>query len=526
MEGLEAIEILAITQKLKQCYEELILGHPEFSTESRILNEYWEKIFYPKVKGQDSEAASVAEARGALISLNHCMTLGDSPLFSELRSETLICLGDLERYSGHKQIALEFYALASETCPYHGRAYSQQALLCTNASPSRSLLLILLALSVHHPFGGARENLRQALTLFTSKGNTRTSAVCRSISFVLLERLGGRKLQYGREKAEALTKGVHSIEEAHLLWLTLVLEPGLLDQPEAPLPVCLLLPWMAQKFRELDTFAKASPAYSVIWGLLKAIPHFISRSKRFEELWEPIVEALCLILNKSPSQVLLSDHCLLPEDAMVSGISLFQELPRNEDPIRGRQSRISLFTESLINAGLLYQLNDQEEGTSPATQYLNKSEFERQMKRKQTGKLLAKQRLRAEVEQMERLVPSEISTPWLIPDTPFLMSHWKDIGLAIDGKSERFIITLAVLAELDKAKSGSQLARTIIGRLSALSADHHPSIRLQKPDEKFSVKGGRFAEALAYYALDKKCQYRVLSEDSEILALNLIPAGV
>lgn len=514
-------------------YEEMILNYPEFTVTNRILADYWDRLYYPQFqkKKDQIDTFDLNEARGALLSLyHHIQVKTDNGCTREtLLYDLVMYQGDLERYGGHKDSAVKLYQRAIGLVPTLGRAYNQIGVIVSGKDHPTALFNFLMSLVVEQPFGGARENLVKALKLLSS--NTAPISMTKLTSMVLTEKLFGRRQHHGRERAALLaSKNIPKDAEIHLLWLALVLEPGLLDTPD----VCFLVEFLLNYLSIGISQAHYSWTLPIVHVILKGIPNFINRTKRFEHLWTPISESVATFCNEHVGDTDFADNddLLLPEDVPFVGLEFFTALKRVEEEhvemSQVRAARLFAFAHALSKAGMLKLY----EGY-----WYSKTEGDRLAKKRQTGALLARQKLQVEVDQLEHQVQSRAlldSSPWYIPDFEYLMAHWiSKVSLSIENKTKRYLITFAVLAELDYAKNGpvGGLARSIISRLAELSNLHDPSVKLQRLSESIQADGPRkavgpkdshrrkFLEAVAFYSSKDRSKYRVLSEDPDIIAV-------
>jgi hypothetical protein len=504
-------------------FEELIVTFPRFSVENRMLANYWDRLCYPliQIKRDQIDRFNLNEIRGALLTLYHHLQLRSIEVDDKSSCEVLIYdlimyQGDLERYGGLAESAAKLYRRAIALAPTFGRAYNQVGVVLSQNNHSAAVLNFLMSLVVQHPYKAARESLTIGLRHFSA--NKAPVAIAKVISMVLSERLLGRKQQHVRERAALLARrDVPTDTEIHLLWLTIMLEPGLLDLPDLCFPVEFLL-----KCLQVGITSASAWTLPVIHVILKGIPNFINRTKRFEALWTPIAESVAKFCNEhvGNSECFDNGDYLLPEDAEFVGIECFSIL---------RQLDVEHAELTHVRASRLFAFAHGH--------WYNKTEGERMAKKRQTGALLARQKLQNEVDQLENQVQARAildASPWYIPDFEYLLAHWtSEVSLSIENKSKRYLVTFAVLAELDYAKNGpsGSLARSIISRLAELSSSHDASVRLQRLSESIPSVGlkraagpkeshrRKFVEAVAYYGSNEPATYRVLSEDPETILI-------
>ncbi len=479
---------------MKLLYEELILGYTDFAVESRLIVDYWDKIFHSYIR---DDIFVIAEARGALTSLFFALQQKrSSPSNVNILYEILIFQGDLYRYTKSKNEAMKLYEEATRLVPSAGRAYNQIAVTSTRDT-STALFNFILSLIVASPFVGARDNLRKAIEVMIRK--EAPNDFKKVIAFSLKEKMTGKRLQYGRERASVDLLSFCDSFVVHLPWMCLLIDPGFMDTSECSVPVEYTLRLLAHGI-------KSSASWLMPMLHFASSTLFVNKTKRFLESWDQITSVL---VDFSHSNVMSVDNqckaILLPEDELFRGLPCFTNLPKFDDDhmelFEAHCERIASFMNLLKHQGLLVL----EDG---------KWYTKRQYQKHRTGQLLAKQKLKAEVERLELEAGLGLqSEPWLIPDFDYLLAHWNNSILpSLDRLSRRYIVTFPVLAELDYAKLGPDgvLVRSIIGKLAELTSSNSPCIRLQKTIETIPLTRKpalapkeahrhRFSEAVQYY---------------------------
>jgi hypothetical protein len=296
----------------------------------------------------------------------------------------------------------------------------------------------------------------------------------------------------------------------------------------------------------LTSLAKAireesSEALPAIHLLLMA-DHFVSRTKRFEDSWEPLLKELATFSEGNVDSNLLP-MILLPEDKPFIGLPIFcdnlkDNITTDEDEddelVLLRNERIFRLAKVLEAADMLGHLDGKWYGGKT---------WQRVARQSRTMTLLAKQRLTNQVRALESCLELPPHLPWLVPDCDALLRRCEEVAEAIRAPSERrYLITLPILAELDWLKLTNPDARKLIRILSAAP----PAVlRLQKPSERLRKHPAlpppkmtmsprerhqrHFLEALAWLALNQSpgTTFTVLSDDQTVLrvAKNLLFNG-
>lgn len=488
---------------MKLCLEELMIKHPKFLCDSNLLQTLWDRLYYEPFK-RDHFMSHLNEAYGQFSSMLFSMPAKSSQHSLRLTYDILLFQADILRYQNQTQSAIDLYERARKLIPENGRVYNQLAILT-----DFRLFHMLLAQLVDNPFKPSYMNLRKIINTKLCS-NSEPSTISKLVALTLYKRFSGKSHENGREIPKILAKfdkygddwyGVNS------LWMSLMLDPGLLDTEDPSPPVHAIL-------RLLDFgLSRNSTSWiaTLLFALTNCVVGFISKTKRFQDLWSPI-------LSKIVQQNV--DFNTNDQENLFKGIKQFKEIPDTFE------DRLTKFKSELIRARLL--IEDQDGNLKSIFSH------EKEQKVLKTGLLLAKQKLKKELTTIDS-DNSFSNLPWLIPDFHWIIDNWVEkMEPSINALSARYLITFPVLAELDFAKNRpeGQLPRSIISKFYELAGKQETIVRLQKPHEIIfekqpKVYGGpqdahryRFIQAIKYFASLKNNdeQFRVLTTDPVVLA--------
>ncbi len=139
------------------------------------------------------------------------------------------------------------------------------------------------------------------------------------------------------------------------------------------------------------------------------------------------------------------------------------------------------FTEALVEAGLLVL----EDG-----KFLVRPVLERSNRLHRSMKVLTHRLLEARVHELAS--PVEVAErlgqrPWKIVDFQGLLRKWNEIRTDCQQNRERYLITCALLDQLDVAKQADAQVREIIRFIHTAVTANNPSLRLQSVREQSSA---------------------------------------
>lgn len=239
------------------------------------------------------------------------------------------------------------------------------------------------------------------------------------------------------------------------------------------------------------------------------------------QLYDPFARTTAALLNRhgiveeAETPAIAS---LVPELQGIIGIGTFKPLRESlssstpDNTESSYRSILAVFAQGLLQADIL----------AWDRSYESFSDWEARLRRQSSMSILAKGKLEHEVERLQSSLSlsegnNSSSTfsqnlshlPWTLPDTDMLLAYGTTVisGKIASGQM-RLLITLPVLCELDRAKTGADsiVARTIIRRFTDWLEAGEPFIRLQGANEQLSVSDGDLtveqrglAAAMRYY---------------------------